>query len=142
MHLAFLNSGLVLPRFAYPILYVLCPCQFLLSIWDARTQQNAHRTCVRHTRDTSACASVLRPVFFFFVSRLASTRVKSGRSAPIRVKLVRIGRNHQYLRQPANSIRNSKKKKKKVRNAPFGRNNNKRCKMHHLDKNNKTLYHL
>ena len=95
--------------------------------------------------DTQGTPLPARPccvqLFFFFVSRLASTRVKSGRSAPIRAKLVRIGRNHRYLRQPANSIRNSKKKKK-VRNAPFGRNNNKRCKMHRLDKNNKTLYHL
>ena len=40
------------------------------------------------------------------------------------------------------SIQAEIEKKKKVWNAPFGRNNNKRCKMHRLDKNNKTLYHL
>ena len=58
-------------------------------IWDARTQQNGHCTCIRRSpmrrraSNAVAYALVLRPVFFFLVSQLALTRL---RLRPIRAK--------------------------------------------------------
>ena len=67
-------------------------------IWDARTRQNGHRTCIRRnpTRrrasNAIAYALVLRPVFFFFwfpnSRRLGSDL---GRFAPNRADSRRLG---------------------------------------------------
>ena len=119
MHLAFLNSRLVLPRFAYLILYVLCPCQFLLSIWDARMLQNAYRTRVRRVRDAAACASSF---FFFFFFLRFTTRANARGIGLIRANSGRIGPYRQQPPMPTLIDRFKLKFKKKK----------KRCETHHL----------
>ena len=94
--------------------YIVCIVSVSISTFYLGCTDAAKRPPhLRSTHKGHLCLRVrAASSFFFFVSRLASTRVESGRCAPIRAKLVRIGRNHRYLRQSANSIRNSKKKKK------------------------------
>ena len=49
--------------------------------YDAQTRQNGRRNCIRHMSDTTARASVLCPIFFFFFHFLIHT--DSGRNTPI-----------------------------------------------------------
>ena len=99
---------------SFRLSYIVCIVSVSISTFYLGCTDAAKRP--PHLRPTHKGRLCLRiraaSSFFFFVSRLASTRVESGRCAPIRAKLVCIGRNHRYLRQPANSIQNSKKKKK------------------------------
>ena len=79
--------------------------------YDAQTQQNGHRNCIRHVSDTTARASVLCPIFFVFFHFLI--RTDSGRNTPIQADRHQTGQFKPKF----------KKKKKKVQNAPFELNN-------------------
>ena len=124
--------------------YIVCIVSVSISTFYLGCTDAAKRPPhLRSTHKGHLCLRVRAASSFFFFCFTTCINTRKIRS--IRTNQGQIGpyRSQPPIPTPTGQFNPKfKKKKKKVRNAPFGRNNNKRCKMHRLDKNNKTLYHL